>query len=259
MMKKITLALFMIVMLLSLTATAYADDYKADQTWHVYYSEGQLGSDFNSREMSQSISDMEPGDSLSFSVQLETDEDGTDFWMKNTAVKSFEDNEEASGGAYTYKLVYSKGGKKTVLYDSGAVGGEDTEGGTGLHKATGALEDFFYLGSLKSGEKGKVTLTVALDGATQNNSYQTADAEIDLTFAAEASGEAVTEDPDKEPQDQTDEDGPDKESSNSSSVQTGDTSNMMPVYIIAAASGVLLLILAAARRRKDKKEGRENE
>ena len=54
-------------------------------------------------------------------------------------------------------------------------------------------------------------------------------------------------------------DGPDKEKSDSSSVQTGDTSNMMPVYIIAAASGALLLILAAARRRKDKKEGRENE
>ena len=72
-----------------------------------------------------------------------------------------------------------------MLYSSETVGGEDTAGGEGLHQATGALEDYFYLGRLESGEEGRVLLTVELEGETQGNDYQDTLARLQMNFAVE--------------------------------------------------------------------------
>ena len=73
---------------------------------------------------------------------------------------------------YTYRLFYTdKDGAVETLFDSDTVGGEYdsvddmlTHMGEGLHSATNALKDYFYLDTIHNGEGGYITLEVALDG-----------------------------------------------------------------------------------------------
>ena len=166
---------------------------------------------------------MEPGDSVLFTVTLKNSgTEDADFWMKNNAIQSFEDNKKASGGAYTYILSYN--GEE--LYNNETVGGDvadDLAKRGGLHEATEALKEFFFLDTLKSGDSAKVTLYVALDGLTQGNSYQDELSKINLTFGVE-----------------------------NHTVPTGDQTKTLPFYIALAASGAVLavvLVVLAIRKR----------
>ena len=115
---------------------------------------------------------------------------------------------------------------------SETVGSEDTTGGVGLHQATGALEDYFYLDSLKSGERAVVTLKITLDGESQGNSYQDTKADLQLKFAAEII----------------------RPDGSSTIVETGEGPQMWIWFAVMILSGGLLLFLVIRRIRSRRKE-----
>ena len=214
-----------LVLLLSLTVTAVAAEADNNEDLgSLEYTGAKLIASSDFADLNDYLSGMEPGDSVLFTVTLKNNAGkDADFWMKNDAIRSFEDNEKASGGAYTYILSYN--GEE--LYNNETVGGDvadDLAKRGGLHEATEALKEFFFLDTLKSGASAKVTLYVALDGLTQGNSYQDELSKINLTFGVE---------------DHT--------------VPTGDQTKTLPFYIALAASGVVLaavLVVLAVRKRK---------
>ena len=214
-----------LVLLLSLTVTAVAAEADNNEDLgSLEYTGTKLIASSDFADLNDYLSGMEPGDSVLFTVTLKNNgTEDADFWMKNDAIRSFEDNKKASGGAYTYILSYN--GEE--LYNNETVGGDvadDLAKRGGLHEATEALKEFFFLDTLKSGASAKVTLYVALDGLTQGNSYQDELSKINLTFGVE-----------------------------DHSVPTGDQTKTLPFYIALAASGVVLaavLVVLAIRKRK---------
>lgn len=223
------LTVFALVLSLTVSAFAADPDYNVD-LGTVEYNGTKLVTASSFDDLNAVLSGIEPGSSVLFTVNLKNgSEKETDWWMSNKTVESFEDNTEASGGAYTYILTYN--GKE--LYNSDAVGGEDDqEDGDGLHEATGALEDYFYLDTLKKGGTGTVTLYVALDGLTEHDDYQGALSEIDLSFGVEERGETVV-------------------------IKTGDTTKIMPYFIGIGVSGVVLLgaVIIYSRKRANAQKG----
>ena len=214
-----------LVLLLSLTVTAVAAEADNNEDLgSLEYNGTKLIASSDFADLNDYLSGMEPGDSVLFTVTLKNNGgEDADFWMKNDAIQSFEDNKKASGGAYTYILSYN--GEE--LYNNETVGGDvadDLAKRGGLHEATEALKEFFFLDTLKSGDSAKVTLYVALDGLTQGNSYQDELSKINLTFGAE-----------------------------NHTVKTGDQTKTLPFYIALAASGAALavvLVVLATRKRK---------
>ena len=214
-----------LVLLLSLTVTAVAAEADNNEDLgSLEYTGTKLIASSDFADLNDYLSGMEPGDSVLFTVTLKNNgTEDADFWMKNDAIQSFEDNKKASGGAYTYILSYN--GEE--LYNNETVGGDvadDLAKRGGLHEATEALKSFFFLDTLKSGASAKVTLYVALDGLTQGNSYQDELSKINLTFGVE-----------------------------NHTVPTGDQTKTLPFYIALAASGAVLavvLVVLAIRKRK---------
>lgn len=216
-----------LVLLLSLTVTAVAAEADNNEDLgSLEYTGTKLIASSDFADLNDYLSGMEPGDSVLFTVTLKNNgTEDADFWMKNDAIRSFEDNKKASGGAYTYILSYN--GEE--LYNNETVGGDvadDLAKRGGLHEATEALKEFFFLDTLKSGASAKVTLYVALDGLTQGNSYQDELSKINLTFGVE---------------------------NHTTTVITGDQTRTLPFYIALAASGAVLavvLVVLAIRKRK---------
>lgn len=227
MMKRNMMTVLLVLLMMVFPATVFADNAGT-----VTYN----GTDLDAAFKSIDVSDLQPGDEQTYEITLKNDSEvEADWWLSNTVIQSLEDRTEASGGAYTYILQYNG----TDIYNNTTVGGESTKGGEGLHQATNAMEEFFFLATMPAGGSGTITLTVALDGETQGNAYQNATGEIKLQFAVEPHTTAKPEPPKK--------------------VQTGDTSNMMPYYIAAMAAGLMLLLLAIGRMRRTRKEGKADE
>ncbi len=261
------------------TEPVKAEKLGGKQNWAVTFTaDKKMTSNFKSDNMDDVINGMQPGDEASFTLKLTNEySTGTDWYMTNKVLKSMEDqsaNSATAGGAYTYHLTYTNPeGKVTVLFDSDTVGGEESENiiknaGEGLHEATSALEDFFFLDDLKTGESGQIDLTVALDGETQGNDYQDTLAELQMNFAVELAvenDEPETTKPSREnPTDETTK--PNNRGGDREVVKTGDETNMNTYYILAGISGALLLFLGflsismrkqeAARARKKSRKGR---
>lgn len=189
--------------------------------------------------------------------------------MTNKVLYSLEDrsaNSGASGGAYTYRLVYTdKDNNESVLFDSDTVGGDQNSGGReGLREATAGLEDYFYLDTLDTGDSGKITLEVALEGETQGNDYQNTLADLQMNFAVELNPNAVRE------REETSNDSREivnreqdrtrtSRAQGTSVVRTGDESNLTPFVIASSVSGVLFLLLSMyglmEKKKEEKKEG----
>ena len=175
---------------------------------------------------------LEPGDDASYTVNIHNrNSRATRWYMSNEVLKSLEDGYKISGGAYTYKLTYTgPSGTSTTIYDSTTrannyVGGEHSGSRipVGLHEATSNLENYFFLDTLNSGENGSVTLYVALEGETQDNTYQNTAARIRMNFAVELSGGTTPPPP---------------------AVKTGDENNLTPYYIAMIVTGLLFLYFA---------------
>ena len=226
--KKIYSFLLIAALLCSLTVTAFAAS--GDIT---FTPDGKLEEvNFN---IDQVFAGLEPGDNATYNVNIHNRNSKTTRWyMSNSVLKSLEDGYTIGGGAYTYILTY-KGpkGSTTTIYNStdranDYIGGEHGTNASvpvGLHEATSNLEDYFFLDTLNSGENGVVTLYVALEGETQDNSYQNTAARIKMNFAVEPSN--TNPNP-----------------SNRTAVKTGDENNLLPYYIGMVVAGLLLLYLA---------------
>ena len=242
------------VMTVGMGTTVSAEDFQGERSWRVEFNGDGVESNFRSSELAEEIYRIQPGDTIELQVGIGNTGSGeTDWYMTNEVLQSLEDTQSvAEGGAYGYELVYAApDGEETVLYSSETVGGEDTAGGEGLHQATGALEDYFYLGRLESGEEGRVLLTVELEGETQGNDYQDTLARLQMNFAVE----------EVEPNTVV-EQGEDNVINRvvkkvvTTAPRTGDPTQMLGLCAAALVSGIVLLILAVVsmnRRRDDRK------
>ena len=232
---------------------ARAETYYGDDSWHVAFTpEEEMESTFKTADLDEVVSGLQPGDNVIITLALENrHKETTDWYMTNKVLYSLEDrsaNSATGGGAYTYRLAYTdKAGTETVLFDSETVGGEETSAaGEGLHEATDALKDYFYLDTLENGQKGQITLEVALDGETQGNDYQDTLADLQMNFEVELRENAPTT-----PQT------PGTPKKPGSLVKTGDESTPLLLAVIMAGSGLVLLgfcILQWKEGRRRKKE-----
>ena len=236
-MKKIVSILLALTLMLALPQAAYADHLKGKDGWNVRYtSGGKMESNFRTADYNDPVAGLQPGDDITFTVALKNENSAeTDWYMTNEVLHSMEDRGQgAAGGAYSYTLRYQGPSGERLLYDSDTVGGELVgEAGEGLHQATSALKDYFYLDTLKNGESGSVTLVVALDGETQGNGYQDKLADLQMNFAVEQKGTAVK----------------------TTAVQTGDNRmQMVPMYLTMLVGGAVLLYLSVRALRRYRRE-----
>ena len=167
-----------------LTANA-KDDAKA--SWNVIYTGSKLDDSSYSVDKA-TIQNVMPGDTFTYEVTYKNDSGkSADFYLSTDVIDSLEDEGDATGGAYTYKLYYEANGKKTDLYSNDLVGGESSI--VGLHQVQGNLEadekTYFGIGTLAGGSSGKVTLVISLDGNSQDSDYMQKLAQIDFKFGVE--------------------------------------------------------------------------
>lgn len=260
--RKIAFFLCPICLASMLSVPVYADQLSGGSDWHVEFSsEKEMVSNFSSDNFADVLDYMQPGDSAHFQVMIENSYSGeTDWYMSNEVIQSLEDaSQTASGGAYSYILTYTDfEGSVTTLYNSDTVGGENYfENLEGLHEATNALSDFFYLDSLKKDESGTVNLYVMLDGETQGNDYQDTLAQLQMNFAVELpvqneehnTVEKIVYRYHDNHIVRTEED------KIINIVKTGDETNLVPLLIIAGILGLLLLTVGiiGVRLRKQMK------
>ncbi len=241
------------ILFLGSAGTVYAAE---EQRWQVEFAGDEMKSSFSSSDIADAVYGLQPGDSVTVRIDLKNTSDrNVDWYMNNRVLSSLEDSSEtAKGGAYTYELSYTDGtGTLTTLFSSDSVVSD-----RGLHAAVSGLEDYFYLSRLGQNQSGYVTLTVALDGETQGNSYQNTLADLQMSFAVDP--EARTSGGSSQGSGSSGGSSPGGASLSGSggsvyttgSVQTGDNSHLIFWSAAAFASGLLLLLLAVLGFRKEK-------
>lgn len=253
----------------------HAETYYGDDGWKVVFtSDKKMESTFNTKDINDVVSGMQPGDNVIITLDLKNENKATDWYMKNEVLYSLEDrsaNKETGGGAYTYRLVYTdKDGKDDILFDSDTVGGEGAADitsrmGEGLKGATNALKNYFYLDTLKKGENGKIRLEVALDGETQGNDYQKTLADLEMNFAVEMRATTPGTDrpgshrtyPDNPGTSGTPTPAPAGNPSGTGIVQTSDDNHILLYTVICGASGFVLLLFCIYSFREYKKQREE--
>lgn len=221
-----------------------------------------MESEFHDSTVRQEIGNLLPGDSVTIRLKLENQKaQSTDWYMTSQVLESLEDSSsEASGGAYTYELVYTNDATEasTVLYSSQSIGGGNSR--EGLHELSSAMDGYFYLDRLEAGETGRLALTIALDPETVGNTYQNTLASLQMAFAvdipAEGGGSGGSGHSGRPGGGAGGAAGPASTVFALGGVQTGDQSGLTLWSLAALASGLLLLILAAVCYRKDRRRER---
>lgn len=254
--KKLGLLVLTLCSAVMIHTTSYAEELHGDLDWKVEFNaDKQMVSNFSYENFEDILSYMQPGDSARFQITIQNNyPTELDWYMTNEVLRSLEDTSVvAEGGAYSYILTYTdQEGNIKTLYNSEAVGGENyLENLQGLHEATDALKNYFYLDSLQNGQTGIVKLFVLLDGETQGNDYQDTLAQLKMNFAVELPSEFkdektvfryegrkrdrhITETGNKIYID--DEETP-------LIVKTGDETPMVLLFVLAGVLGVVLLVL----------------
>lgn len=236
-MKKKMIVLAMILTLIAGNVmSVQAEEYIGSKEWRVNFDGNEMQSNFSSDELAEDMTNVQPGDSITFSIGLTNSfADETDWYMTNEVLQTLEEsNESAEGGAYTYILMFVNGkGEETVLYSSETVGGENgsEEDEEGLHQATNSLEDYFYLGRFAKDENGAVLLYVEIEGESTGVDYQETLAKLQMNFAVEKVAAKEVFVP-----------------------KTGDPAQLMLFSGLMLASGVLVLIFAVLTMKKRREE-----
>lgn len=264
--KKILCLLMAGIMGTGMAVTAQAEELTGRTAWKVDFNGEGVESNFTSQQMADEVSGILPGDSIELHMDVENSSDiETDWYLSSEIVKSLEDGSTAQGGAYGYQLWYADpDGEETILYESGAIGGEDGE--NALKEATDSLGDFLYLGTLGEGEQGEVYLRITLDGETQGNDYQNTLAQLQMNFAVEESapdtvqGEDTIVEKTEKGEDKVirrTERVPSNTAYQTRQVKTGDPNQLLLISAAALASGLVLLVLGilALKRRKNDRKG----
>lgn len=231
-----TLLLSLLVVVLC-GSTCFAENKKF--TGKCEYKNGKISSDFESNSMAASISGLEPGDSLDYTVTYTNSTSGLTRWyMKNSVLETLEEHKDkAENGGYTYVLKnVGPDGTETVLFDNSEVGGENvTNKLQGLKQATNATGEYFFIQNLKAGQSGKTLLHVEFDGETEVNDYMDTYGKLMLKYAVE-----------------TDE----TKTVTKTSVKTGDPVQMWKFFALGGAALVVMILLILSWR-KDRKKGGE--
>lgn len=233
-----------------------ADEFTGGSGWKVSFTAGnEMASNFTKADIVDAVSGLQPGDSITFTVGLRNENPETASWyMTNKVISSLEDSSKTnttSGGAYSYVLTYwNQAGQQDVLFDSDTLGGDgESQAGVGLRAVSSSLGNYFFLDTLATGQEGRITLRITLDGETQGNAYQNTLADLQMNFAVELAPPVVQVDEVVEG---------DVVSRRTTVVKTSDDTNLVPYFIAMGVSGVLMLGLAAyslKQGRKEKKEG----
>lgn len=249
-MKKLNACLLALLMAVVFAVPAMADTYTYDGLKVAFGANNAMTSNFDRATIDTLISDMQPGDDAVITLKLKNNNpDSTSWYMTNKILQSLEDTQNsAAGGAYTYYLAFKGPSGEQVLYDSNAVGGENTDNGEGLHKVKN-LDEYVLLDTLAPGQGGTVTLHVGLDGETQGNGYQESRADLQMNFAVELNTVP--------PNILTRTRSTNINGRRTTVVYTGDA-DMTPYLIAAAISGLLLLAYAlySYKTQKQRKRGR---
>lgn len=243
--KKILCLAMTAIMVVGASMTAYAKDHQGKDGWTAVFDGKDINSNFESADVADQMTGVQPGDSIELKVQLKNSDSGkTDWYMANEIIQTLEDTgAEAAGGIYEYRLSYiGSDNQENVLYDSATVGGEGaSNSGEGLHQASEALKDYFYLGRLNKGQTGTAKLWIKVDGETQGNGYQQTLAKLQMKFAVEKVSEGGTTTTNRIIK---------------QVVKTGDTSKTLLFCGLALASGIVLLIFGIiAMKKKRKRKG----
>ena len=231
-----------LVMIIGMSSSVLAESSSYDGT--CTFTGSKIVSSFDSAKVASMVSGLQPGDDVTFNVQYKNGYDAsTDWYMENSIVQTLEKTTAAkkvSGtgtaekGGYTYELtLFKSDGSKTVLFSNEEVGGDaKVNKMEGLEPATNALDDWFYIDTLKKGQSGKVVLHVAFDGETEVNDYMDTDGELNVRFAVELTptGTKTTK-----------------------AVKTGDQSDLLMWAAIGLVAGLLMLVLAFLSRKRDEK------
>lgn len=260
-MKKRILCLMTALLLFVSPMSVYAETYHGDDDWYVYFNGKEMIENFTDEEMTETVKGMQPGDDIYLQVHLENKyKETTDWYMTNEVIRTLEESVKvAEGGAYSYLLkYYDVNGKEQVIYDSEVVGGEEdtSKEGLGLHQATNALEEYYYLDRIKEGETGLVTLYVKLEGETQGNDYQDTLAQLKLNFAVELVETGANEDSYEDEQVIVKYI---EEPAYVSGVKTGDPSSAIKFSLLALVSGLGFAVTALLLMKKNKQEKGEKE
>ena len=220
--------------------------------WHVDYKAGTTGSvlddsSFNADEIDSKLGSMQPGDRIIFTITLNNQKQvATRWYMENQVMNSMLDLARDTG-AYSYRLSYNG----NIINSSEELGGAtDSEAAVGgMSPATTGLENFFELGTIAAGGSSTVKLEIELEGESQANIYQKAQASLRFRFAVDESG--TTPAPTVAP-------GGGNSTVRTGNVgtivKTGDEFNKLKYLTAMAAAGVVLLILAIAATKKRKAE-----
>ena len=252
--KKIGCLVMTMLLVLGNGIAVHAEDYTGRGDMELRFAGDKMESTFQSSQLSDQARSLQPGDSVTFQVNLKNNGDqATDWYMTNEVLKSLEESGSgANGGAYSYVLTYTEGGAggaSRVLYSSESVGGEKTGAeGVGLHEASNSLENFFYLDTLDAGKSGIISLQIGLDGETQGNAYQKTLAKLQMNFAVEKVSAPAAATGKKE--------GTTRHVTQEKVVymvgapRTGDTSNPLLWSGLTLAGGIMLMILGFIRYRK---------
>ena len=241
-----SLALCLVIAaVLPLNVSAESKSYDGE----CYFNGHKIVSTFNSGEIADAVSDLQPGDDVSFTVKYTNEySESTDWYMENEVIQTLEKADEArkvpSGtgtpedGGYTYELIHEdKNGNTSVLFSNSDVGGEARPADMqGLEQATNALDEWFYIQTLEKGESGVVTLNVAFDGETEVNDYMDTDGGLEVRFAVELTPT-----------------GSDSDSGSSTRrVETGDNRSLLLWTAVLFTSALLALVLGFIKRRRDR-------
>jgi len=226
----------------------FADEINGGDDFVVNFtSNNRLVTNYTNNELSQSISGLQPGDSITYKFTLKnSNSDAVYYYMSSSALKSFEESDASpAGGAYGYELIYyDDQNNETVLYRSQSIGGD---GKLDFKTAANNFSDYIYLDTMEKGDKGMLKLVISLDGETEGNAYQSAAAILNMSFAVETG---------VNPKDKTPTPG---KNGNPKPVKTGDYSYLYIYAAIAVALGIIILIIAIIKLKKDRKEEDEEE
>ena len=266
--KKTMRYLLLAGLLFFMPATARAESLTSERNVS-FTKDNKLESDYAGSDLESAVYGLQPGDDITITLNLKNENPAAANWyMTNEVLQSLEETtgSNASGGAYEYELAYTDpNGVQEVLFTSDTVGGENNGSRVGLKSATSGLEDYLYLDTLNPGQRGVITLRVALDGETQGNDYQNTLARLQMNFAVDTttinnqtvtrvvdeSGDPILVDDNGNPVVADD----DSSSARTRIVRTGDENDLLPFIIAAGLSGLLLLLLAVygvKERRKQK-------
>lgn len=239
--KLVTILLLSLMVTLGMSQAVFSAEPKPDA---VYVFDGNTINDTagGAEDIDKQISSLQPGDDLTLTFQYTNDSNSTTYWYMENNIKDTLETASDQNGGYTYTLTDNGPNGETVIFDSDAVGGNDSPSGAGqgLKAATNATGEWFFIHELAAGKSGYTTLYVALDGESETNSYMSSQGKLQVNYAVE-----------KQPP------GEDKVINKpGNTTKTGDTFN--PLLAIAALTAALLAaLLAILSYFRDRKDGEE--